>query len=227
MGWAHASCDVNFYGVEDFLEATAHMLRVLVDRWVQPRSLLVYVPGGHADTFAKLPGSIDGPLAAIRPHSERLLPGECLIDNGGLTVLEPSESHPSWPRDFDSAMALVEQCADRANRLRRLGEDPHASVYGSFWGSTRIVLPVDGDLVTSWGLRERISFSNGDLLEPIAAFHFDCEAAADSHTENTFAFGFCSWSHIWRNRGPCSATGRCPGHVLGYNTSISRRTRRS
>lgn len=59
MGTAHASYSFAFYGVQDFVECTAHMLRVLTDRWVRPLSLQVYVPG-HADAKS------DAQHAAVR-----------------------------------------------------------------------------------------------------------------------------------------------------------------
>jgi hypothetical protein len=182
------------------------MLRLLADHWVRPLSLLVYVPG-HADanrpqTFAKLPGSLDGARPTVDPDGVRLFPGERLLENAGVTVLEPSESLPSWPRDLDAAVTLVWQSVSRANQLRGSGRDRHAWVHGRFWGSTRIVVPVAGDLMSYWALRERVCFSNADVFELIGAFSFSAEAASDIHPENTFDFSFCSFSHIWSHYEP-------------------------
>jgi hypothetical protein len=206
MGTAHASYSFEFYGVQDFVECTAHMLRVLTDRWVRPLSLQVYVPG-HADakrpdTFAKLPGSLDGPRPTTKPDGERLFPGERLLENAGVTALEPSGSLPAWPRDLDETVDLVRQFLQRADRLRKLGADPHAWVYGSFWGNTRIVVPAAGDLTTCWALREQICFSNANVFELIAGFSFEAEAASDLHAEDTFSFHFSTYSHIWSHYEP-------------------------
>ncbi len=206
MGTAHASYSFTFYGVEDFLEFTAHMLHVLADRWVRPQSLQVYVPGHadaeRADTFAKLPGSLDGPRPTIKPDGERLFPGERLLENAGVTVLEPSELLPAWPRDLDAAVGLVRQFVKRADQLRASGADPHAWIYGDFWGNTRIVVPAAGDLTTCWALRERICFSNANVFELIADFSFEAERTSDMHAEDTFTFHLCNFSHIWSHYEP-------------------------
>jgi hypothetical protein len=206
MGTAHATCDVTIYDMASFCELSAHMLRVLTNRWVRPQSLLVYVPGHvdakRADTFAKLPGSLDGPSPANHPSREHLFPGERLLENVGVTVLEASESLPSWPRDLDAAVGLVRHSVQRADRFRSSGEDPCAWVYGTFWGSTRIVVPAASGLTTCWALRERVCFSNANLYEPIGEFAFEAQAASRMHGENTFHFHICSFSHIWSHYQP-------------------------
>lgn len=201
MGTAHATCDITFYGVDDFVGFAGQMLQVLTERWVRPQSMLVYV-SGHADSFAKLPGSVDGPRPTPGPDRDSLLCGERLIEDIGLTMLEPSDSLPSWPRDFDMAMLMVRQVVDRDAQLRASGEDPYSFVFCQFWGNTRVVAPSEGDLLTYWALRERVSFSNGNTLERIGQFGFTAEEVSDNHRENTFSLHFCTYSHIWSHYQP-------------------------
>jgi hypothetical protein len=159
MGMASFAVTFSLDDVTDGKELFKHLLDTIGEDVLSLKSVELQLPGQlpGRPSFFKHELSFDGAASFIDQPALELLPGEALVPNRNLTILQNSEGALTMPRDELTVFDQLDRVRSEAAALVSSGMSRRAWVVWRAWGLTRSAyLTTCGELEEGSFLRERL-----------------------------------------------------------------------